>query len=90
MPSPLPAPTPPPPTPIHPAQDHGAGEQKVRLATVQREGATVDVVVASGPLAAGDAALRVPECLIVTLDRVFEDSTLAELLTTNKLSGVCL
>ena len=59
----------------------------MRLATVQREGATVDVVVASGPLAAGDAALRVPECLIVTLDRVFEDSTLAELLTTNKLSG---
>jgi histone-lysine N-methyltransferase SETD3 len=54
---------------------------------VTREGQDVDITVAAQPLAPGDVALRMPEHLIVTLDRVFEDNTLAELLTTNKLSG---
>ena len=35
--------------------------------------------------------LRVPERLVITLDRVFEDEAVAELLTTNKLSELaCL
>ena len=42
-------------------------------------------------LAPGDVALRIPERLVVTLDRVFEDEAVAELLTTNKLSELaCL
>jgi histone-lysine N-methyltransferase SETD3 len=45
------------------------------------------LTVAAAPLQPGDIALRIPEHLIVTLDRVLEDNTLAELLTTGKLSG---
>lgn len=61
------------------------------LQTVVREGVEVDVTVAVAPLAPGDLALRIPENLVVTLDRVFEDDTVAELLTTNKLSELaCL
>lgn len=42
-------------------------------------------------VAAGDVALRIPERLVITLDRVFEDEAVAELLTTNKLSELaCL
>lgn len=41
------------------------------------------------PLAPGEVALRIPERLIVTLDQVFQDNTLAELVTTGKLSGGC-
>ena len=47
----------------------------------------MDVTVASTALQPGDVALRIPEHLIVTLDRVLEDNTLAELVTTGKLSG---
>ena len=40
---------------------------------------------------AGEAALRIPENLVITLDRVFQDEAVAELLTTNKLSELaCL
>ena len=40
---------------------------------------------------AGDVALRIPEKLAITLDRVFQDDAVAELLTTNKLSELaCL
>ena len=43
------------------------------------------------PLLAGDVALRIPEHLAITLDRVFQDEAVAELLTTNKLSELaCL
>ena len=36
-------------------------------------------------------ALRIPEKLVITLGRVFEDEAVAELLTTNKLSELaCL
>ena len=36
-------------------------------------------------------ALRIPERLAITLDRVFQDDAVAELLTTNKLSELaCL
>lgn len=68
-------------------QESGAPEQKVQLQTVVREGREVDLTVAAAPLQPGDIALRIPEHLIVTLDRVLEDNTLAELLTTGKLSG---
>lgn len=39
----------------------------------------------------GDVVLRIPERLAITLDRVFQDEAVAELLTTNKLSELaCL
>ena len=46
----------------------------------------MDVTVASKSLKPGDVALRIPDTLVVTLDRIFEDGGVAELLTTNKLS----
>jgi histone-lysine N-methyltransferase SETD3 len=47
--------------------------------------------VASRDVAAGELILRVPDNLMVTLDRVFEDGAVAELLTTSKLSELaCL
>lgn len=44
-----------------------------------------------GRAAAGDLALRIPEELVITLRSVFEDGTVAEILTTGKLSELaCL
>lgn len=41
--------------------------------------------------ASGDLALRIPEDLVITLRSVFEDGTVAEILTTGKLSELaCL
>lgn len=51
----------------------------------------MDITVAARALQPGDLALRIPEQLIVTLDGVFENNTLSEMLTTNKLSELaCL
>lgn len=48
-------------------------------------------VAASEDLKAGDVAFSVPNSLVVTLDRVLGNETVAELLTTNKLSELaCL
>ncbi|KAJ3671456.1 hypothetical protein LUZ60_007535 [Juncus effusus] len=48
-------------------------------------------VAASEDLQAGDVAFSVPNNLVVTLDRVLGNETVAELLTTNKLSELaCL
>lgn len=51
-------------------QNSHAPAQKVKLATVQRQGQEVDVTVAAEALQPGDVALRIPEHLIVTLDRL--------------------
>lgn len=73
------------------SQANGAPQQKVELREVVREGRPLDVAVAAADLKAGERALSVPEVLVVTLSRVFEDGALAELLTTNKLSELaCL
>ena len=73
------------------SQANGAPQQKVELREVVREGRPLDVAVAAADLKAGERALSVPEALVVTLSRVFEDGALAELLTTNKLSELaCL
>ncbi|KAL4457345.1 hypothetical protein ABPG75_012210 [Micractinium tetrahymenae] len=72
-------------------QESGAPPQKARVQTVKRNGQDVDITVASQPLVPGEVALRIPERLIVTLDQVFQDNTLAELVTTGKLSELaCL
>ena len=72
-------------------QANGAPQQKVEIREVIREGRPLDVAVAATDLSAGERALSVPETLVVTLSRVFEDGALAELLTTNKLSELaCL
>ena len=46
----------------------------VTLRTVERGGQAVDLTVAAQPLRPGDLALRVPDRLAVTLDRVLEDT----------------
>ncbi|XP_076920837.1 uncharacterized protein LOC143582075 isoform X2 [Bidens hawaiensis] len=51
----------------------------------------IQYVAASQDLQAGDVAFSVPNSLIVTLERVLGNETVAELLTTNKLSELaCL
>nr|CAD1823458.1 unnamed protein product [Ananas comosus var. bracteatus] len=51
----------------------------------------IHYVAASEDLQAGDVAFSVPNSLVVTLDRVLGNETIAELLTTNKLSELaCL
>lgn len=40
---------------------------------VMLEGNALDVTVAAHDLAEGDVALRIPEHLVITLSRVFED-----------------
>jgi hypothetical protein len=65
---------PPPPTrPARRPQEIGMPPQKAYVQTVVREGQPIDVTVASEPLQPGDLALRIPERLVVTLDRIFED-----------------
>eukprot|EP00252_Welwitschia_mirabilis_P009471 TRINITY_DN22071_c0_g1_i1.p1 TRINITY_DN22071_c0_g1~~TRINITY_DN22071_c0_g1_i1.p1 ORF type:complete len:501 (+),score=90.01 TRINITY_DN22071_c0_g1_i1:173-1675(+) len=51
----------------------------------------IHYVAASEDLRAGDVAFSVPNSLVVTLERVLGNETIAELLTTNKLSELaCL
>ncbi|CAN4080431.1 unnamed protein product [Withania somnifera] len=51
----------------------------------------IHYVAASEDLQAGDVAFSVPDSLVVTLERVLGNETIAELLTTNKLSELaCL
>ncbi|KAK8672479.1 hypothetical protein V6N13_110847 [Hibiscus sabdariffa] len=51
----------------------------------------IHYVAASEDLRAGDVAFSVPNSLVVTLERVLGNETVAELLTTNKLSELaCL
>ncbi|PKU64134.1 [Fructose-bisphosphate aldolase]-lysine N-methyltransferase, chloroplastic [Dendrobium catenatum] len=51
----------------------------------------IHYVAASEDLQEGDVAFTVPNSLVVTLERVLGDETIAELLTTNKLSELaCL
>lgn len=70
---------------------NGLHNQRVTVQSVERAGQTVDITVAAEAVQKGEALLRVPENLIVTLDRVFEGEALSELLTTNKLSELaCL
>ncbi|KAK9830198.1 hypothetical protein WJX72_010243 [[Myrmecia] bisecta] len=72
-------------------KDHGMPEPNVMIRQVERAGQTLDVTVASRDLVAGDVAFRIPEHLVIDLGRVFEDETVAELLTTDKLSELaCL
>ncbi|GLT33128.1 hypothetical protein SLA2020_077410 [Shorea laevis] len=52
---------------------------------------SIHYIAASEDLEAGDVAFSVPNSLIVTLERVLGNETVAELLTTNKLSELaCL
>eukprot|EP01023_Acetabularia_acetabulum_P033430 TRINITY_DN3128_c0_g2_i1.p1 TRINITY_DN3128_c0_g2~~TRINITY_DN3128_c0_g2_i1.p1 ORF type:complete len:518 (+),score=63.81 TRINITY_DN3128_c0_g2_i1:148-1554(+) len=70
--------------------ENGAPEQKVKLSGSTQEGG-VEVTIAATHLNPGDTALAIPSNLVVTLDRVFEDETVAELLTTDKISELaCL
>ncbi|KAF2316460.1 hypothetical protein GH714_041801 [Hevea brasiliensis] len=51
----------------------------------------IHYIAASEDLQAGDVAFSVPNSLVVTLERVLGNETIAELLTTNKLSELaCL
>lgn len=72
-------------------QENNMCEPKVELKSVEREGHLLDTVVAKQNLEAGELALQIPEGMCVTLNRVFQDETVAELLTDNKLSELaCL
>jgi hypothetical protein len=71
--------------------DQGAPEQAVCLETTEVDGLPLDITVASRDIKEGETVLRIPDELVVTLDQVFEDETVAEVLTTDKLSELaCL
>eukprot|EP01026_Neomeris_dumetosa_P048980 TRINITY_DN424_c0_g1_i2.p1 TRINITY_DN424_c0_g1~~TRINITY_DN424_c0_g1_i2.p1 ORF type:complete len:491 (-),score=44.36 TRINITY_DN424_c0_g1_i2:270-1694(-) len=71
-------------------QQNGAPEQGVKLAGL-RDNVEVEVTVAAKHLNPGDVAFAIPFNLVVTLNRIFEDETVAELLTTDKISELaCL
>lgn len=91
------APPAPSPTRVYPRRllqwlsDNGAAQKNVTLQSVTKEGVEVDMTVAFNELFPGDIALKIPEELVVTLDRIFDgDGPLAELLTTNKLSELAV
>lgn len=75
--------------------EQGLPECKVALAEHRPwegdKGRPIHYVVASQDLQPGEVALTVPKSLVVTLEKVLGDETIAELLTTNKLSELaCL
>ncbi|XP_002986460.2 ribulose-1,5 bisphosphate carboxylase/oxygenase large subunit N-methyltransferase, chloroplastic [Selaginella moellendorffii] len=71
--------------------EQGLPPCKVSLKERDLNGKTIRYVVASEDLKPGDLALSVPMSLVVTLERVLGNETIAELLTTNKLSELaCL
>ena len=59
-------------------QENGAPQEKVAITTVERNGSgrPLDVTVAKARLEPGEVALSIPENLVVTLSRVFEDESL--------------
>lgn len=67
-------------------QSQGMPQPKVEIQAMYRANQNIDVTVAAEDIRAGDTVLQVPEHLIITLKGVFEDETVAELLTTDKLS----
>lgn len=74
-------------------EENGASQDNVTISMTQLSGPgrPLDVTVARNALQPGDVALSMPDNLVVTLSRVFEDDALAELLTTDKLSELaCL
>lgn len=72
-------------------EENGAQQQKLELQEVTIDGSGIDISVTSEDVVEGTTVLRIPDNLVVTLDRVFEDETVAELLTTDKLSELaCL
>jgi len=72
------------PDPRPTPQSNGAPATAVTLASVEVEGRPLDVVVASRPVKAGERVLEIPERLVITLDKVFQDAELAELLSGAK------
>eukprot|EP00898_Chlorokybus_atmophyticus_P007628 jgi/Chlat1/7867/Chrsp66S07342 len=78
---------------MHWMLEQGMPPAKIRLEdrAIKPGEPPIHVCIASEDLKAGDVVLRIPDGLIVTLERVFGDETLAELLTTNSLSELaCL
>jgi len=72
-------------------QEAGTPIDNVDIQSVRIGGKDIDKIVAAKPISAGELAISVPERMVVTLDAVFEDEAIAELLTTNKLSELaCL
>jgi hypothetical protein len=51
---------------------------EVQTLDLPSAGRPLDVVVASRPLAAGEAAVSIPEHLVITLDRIFESEFVGE------------
>lgn len=62
----------------HILQERGMPEQRAKVQTLVREGQPIDITVAAGPIAEGELALRIPERLVVTLERIFDDAAVAE------------
>ena len=72
-------------------EENGAEQQKLELQEVTIDGMTIDISVTKEDVDEGTTVLRIPDKLVVTLDQVFENETVAELLTTDKLSELaCL
>ncbi|CAD7702467.1 unnamed protein product, partial [Ostreobium quekettii] len=72
-------------------QEAGTPVENIDIQSVRIGGKDIDKIVAARPISAGELAISVPERMVVTLDAVFEDEAIAELLTTNKLSELaCL
>ncbi|KIY92483.1 hypothetical protein MNEG_15480, partial [Monoraphidium neglectum] len=70
----------------------GAQQDKVTIRTLEvaSAGRPLDVTVAAQPLAAGEVALSIPDELVVTVDRIVQSETLAEMLTAGKLSELAV
>ncbi|KAK9785591.1 hypothetical protein WJX73_004453 [Symbiochloris irregularis] len=70
----------------------GAPEQAVKIGHARPPGEDgYSVTVASRKVEAGETIMRIPERLVITLDRIFKDEAMGELLTTGKLSELaCL
>eukprot|EP00891_Asterochloris_glomerata_P000308 jgi/Astpho2/308/fgenesh1_pg.00010_%23_65_t len=72
-------------------QSAGMPEQKVTVQSTERAGQQIDLTVAAQDVQEGEMLLRMPEHLIITLEGVFEDEAVAELLATGKLTELaCL
>ncbi|GMH40672.1 hypothetical protein BSKO_08576 [Bryopsis sp. KO-2023] len=76
---------------FHWLEDQGAKDLMVEVQSAEVGGRTIDRTVTKQAVKPGEVVLRIPSHAVVTLDRVFQDASLAELLTTNKLSELaCL
>mmetsp|Transcript_22220 Transcript_22220/g.26682 ORF Transcript_22220/g.26682 Transcript_22220/m.26682 type:complete len:514 (-) Transcript_22220:122-1663(-) len=76
--------------------DNGSSQERITLADRPDSEDSIHslksmhYIVAAQDIESGEEAIRIPDSMYITLEQIFQDETVAELLTTNKLSELAV